>query len=277
MAKRPAFCKGDHPVEATSSAANSDVPARPNGTEATHQQILPFWKFINSGENGLDKCKTDVASLELNVNTFRGDIKLAALGDLDSLDGAVCRSSLGVLDLLDNLVAFKDLTEDDVLAIEPRGDNGGDEELGAVGVTTSVGHGEKTLLGVLELEVLVLEAVAVDGLATSAVTLGEVTALDHKVLDDAVEGRALVAEALLASGQSAEVLSSLGDSLAIETHDDAAERLITLLNVEVDLVGDLGTLGSLGRLGEEEEAEPKEQGRREKATKVEHDCCFSAN
>lgn len=43
-----------------------------------------------------------------------------------------------------------------------RGDNGGDEELGAVGVATSVGHGEETLLGVLELEVLILEAVTVD-------------------------------------------------------------------------------------------------------------------
>jgi hypothetical protein len=277
MAKRPAFCIGDHPVEATSSAANSDVPTRPNGTEATHQQILPFWKFINGGENGLDKCKTDVASLELNVNTFRGDIKLAALGNLDSLDGSVRRSSLGVLDLLDNLVALEDFTEDDVLAIEPRGDNGGDEELGAVGVATGVGHGQKTLLGVLELEVLILEAVAVDRLATSAVTLGEVTALDHKVLDDTVESRALVTEALLTSGQSAEILSGFGDSLAIETHDDAAERLVTLLNVEVDLVCDLGTLGSVGRLGEEEKAEPKEQGRRKKATKVEHDCCVSAN
>ena len=277
MAKRPAFCIGDQPAEATSSAANSDVPTRPNGTEATHQQIPPFWKFINGGESGLDKCKTDVASLELNVNTFRGDIKLAALGDLDSLDGSVRRSSLAVLDLLDNFVALKNLAEDNVLAIEPRSDDGGDEELGAVGVTTSVSHGEKTLLGVLELEVLVLEAVTVDGLATSAVTLGEVTTLDHKVLDDTVEGRALVTEALLTSSKGAEVLSSLGDSLAIETHDNAAERLVALSDVEVDLVGDLGTLGSLGRLGEEEEAEPKEQGRREKATKVEHDCCFSAN
>lgn len=38
------------------------------------------------------------------------------------------------LDLLDNVhgLGISDLAEDDVLAIEPRGDNGGDEELGAV-------------------------------------------------------------------------------------------------------------------------------------------------
>ena len=43
-----------------------------------------------------------------------------------------------------------------------RGDNGGDEELRAIGVLAGVGHGQEALLRVLELEVLVLEAVAID-------------------------------------------------------------------------------------------------------------------
>lgn len=47
------------------------------------------------------------------------------------------------------------LTEDDVLSVEPRGDNGGDEELRAVGVGSGVGHGEEVRLVVLELEVLI--------------------------------------------------------------------------------------------------------------------------
>ena len=46
-------------------------------------------------------------------------------------------------------------TEDDVRVIEPRGDDGGDEELGAVGVLAGVGHGEDVGFAVLELEVLV--------------------------------------------------------------------------------------------------------------------------
>ena len=46
-------------------------------------------------------------------------------------------------------------TEDDVRVIEPRGDDGGDEELGAVGVLAGVGHGEQADLVVLELEVLI--------------------------------------------------------------------------------------------------------------------------
>lgn len=43
-----------------------------------------------------------------------------------------------------------------------RGNDGGDEELGAVGVLAGVGHGQETLLGVLKLEVLVLELVTID-------------------------------------------------------------------------------------------------------------------
>jgi hypothetical protein len=53
------------------------------------------------------------------VDTFGGDLKLARLGDLDRLDGLVAGLGLGVLNLLDELVALKDLAEDDVAAIEP--------------------------------------------------------------------------------------------------------------------------------------------------------------
>jgi hypothetical protein len=42
-----------------------------------------------------------------------------------------------------------------MLAVEPVGDGGGDEELRAVGVLASVRHGEQARFGVLQLEVLV--------------------------------------------------------------------------------------------------------------------------
>jgi hypothetical protein len=42
-----------------------------------------------------------------------------------------------------------------VLAVEPGGDDGSDEELGAVGIRAGVGHREQARLRVLELEVLV--------------------------------------------------------------------------------------------------------------------------
>lgn len=93
------------------------------------------------------------------------------------------------LDLLDDVLGFLvgNLTEDDVLAVEPRGHNSGDEELGAVAkvllissswamhawvgnlrVGAGVGHGEEEGLVVGLLEVLVGELLAVDGATTGA-------------------------------------------------------------------------------------------------------------
>ena len=78
-----------------------------------------------------------------------------------------------------------------MLAIEPAGDNGGDEELGAVAVGISfqlccrrevhvclrvgagIGHGQKSWLGVLAGEVLISKLLAVDGLAASALYDGK--------------------------------------------------------------------------------------------------------
>ena len=53
------------------------------------------------------------------MNTFWGHLQLAALGNLDRLDGLVAVGSLGLLDLLDDFVALEDLAEDDVTAIQP--------------------------------------------------------------------------------------------------------------------------------------------------------------
>ena len=118
--------------------------------------------------------------------------------------------------LLDDVHALDDLSEDDVLAVEPSGLDGADKELAAVGVGAGVGHGEDSGSGVLQLEVLVLKLVAVDGLASGSVVVGEVAALAHEVGDDAVEGGALVAEALLARAQGAEVLGGAGDNVGAE-------------------------------------------------------------
>jgi len=121
-----------------------------------------------------------------------------------------------------------DLAEDDVAAVQPRGDNGGDEELRAVGVGAGVGHGQQTGAVVLQLEVLIGKLLAVDGLAASAVTAGEVTTLEHEVGDDSVERRALVAEALLASAEGTEVLGGLGDNIVIEGEVDTTGLLLDL-------------------------------------------------
>jgi hypothetical protein len=116
-------------------------------------------------------------------------LQLTAVDDgglLVELDGTTARtSSLKGLDDIKGLLV-SDLTEDNVASVEPRGNDGGDEELGAVAVRVlvsaievrrlcgclrvgaGVGHGEQTGLVVLQGEVLVGELLTVDGLATSA-------------------------------------------------------------------------------------------------------------
>ena len=96
------------------------------------------------------------------------------------------------------------------------------------------------MLGVLDAEVLIFEFLAVDGFTASAVAFGEVSTLDHELGDDPVEARTLIAEAILAGGELIEISGCLGDLVAVETHEDAAKRLSTLLDVEVDLVSDGG-------------------------------------
>ena len=159
--------------------------------------------------------------------------ELAGIHD-DDLLGRCAGLGADCLDFLDDVHTFDDDAEHDVLAIEPRGLDGAEEELRAVGSGASVGHRKDTRAGVLKLEVLIGELGPVDGLAAGARAVSEVAALDHEVGNDAVEGGALVVEglargarALLARAEGAEVLDSLRHGLTVEAHDDAARRLAT--------------------------------------------------
>lgn len=64
-----------------------------------------------------------------------------------------------------------------MLAIQPGGGDGGDEELRTLGVRAGVGHAQVSLLGVLDLEVLVVELAAVDRFASDTSAVGEVASL----------------------------------------------------------------------------------------------------
>jgi len=141
-------------------------------------------------------------------------------GDL-ARDLSVARAS--AFESLDDVqgVLVCNLAEDDVFAVEPGGDDGGDEELGAVGVGTGIGHGEQTRFGVVSLEVLIRELLTVDGLSSSTITTSEVAALKHELRDDTMELGSLVPEALLTGAESTEVLGRLGDYIVVEVEVDA--------------------------------------------------------
>ena len=77
------------------------------------------------------------------------------------------RRSVQSLDLLNNIVAGQDRTENDMLAVQVRRRHGRDEELRPVGVLAGVRHAQEALALVLRIEVLVVELLSVDALSAS--------------------------------------------------------------------------------------------------------------
>src|SRR5215208_3963752 len=108
--------------------------------------------------------------------------------DLRVLDRAVARAGLEPLDRVHRVHAGGHLAEDGVLAVEPRGGLGGDdEELAAVRVRAAVRHRERAALDLVLVD-LVLELVA----GAAGARALRAAALDHEVRDHAVEDEAVV-------------------------------------------------------------------------------------
>jgi len=123
------------------------------------------------------------------------------------------------------LVARNDLAEDDVLAIEPTSNDGGDEELGSIGVGAGIGHGEHVWLLVLQLEVLIGKLLSKDGTSTRAVMTSEVASLEHELRNDTVESAASIASDFVALGKLTEVFGGLGNDVVEELELDASSAL----------------------------------------------------
>ena len=72
----------------------------------------------------------------------------------DDLLGGLAALGAERLDLLDDLHALNDLSENDVLAVQPRALDGGQEELRTVSVWAGVGHRQHAWLSVTKLKVI---------------------------------------------------------------------------------------------------------------------------
>ncbi|KAF1769647.1 hypothetical protein GCK72_001464 [Caenorhabditis remanei] len=108
-------------------------------------------------------------------------------GNDDVLLWTISWELLSLLDLADNIHSFQNLSENNVASIKPWGLDSGDEELGSIGVSSSVGHGQPSGSVVLQLEVLVSELFSVDRTSSGSVSAGEISSLNHEVFDDTVE------------------------------------------------------------------------------------------
>src|SRR6266404_4170037 len=99
---------------------------------------------------------SDVYSSHRNKEAFHPAPFLdgSRVGDLDDpLD--LARRATKTLNSLHDFVTRHDLAEHNVLVIEPRGDNGCDEELRAIGIGSSIGHREQVRPVVFFGEVLI--------------------------------------------------------------------------------------------------------------------------
>jgi hypothetical protein len=91
-------------------------------------------------------------------------LKLAGVRDDDVLLGLIALTFRYILNGLDNIHALKNPAKHDVFAIQPAGDDCGDEELRPVSIFTRVSHRENTRFGVAKFEILVSKALSVDRL-----------------------------------------------------------------------------------------------------------------
>lgn len=138
-----------------------------------------------------------------------GMLQLAAISNHNLRTGAAIGATIA-LNQTHHVHALSHAAKHNMLPIQPRGLHCAQEELGTIGVRTSIGHGQDSRASVPQLEVLVRKLLTVDGPATSSIASSEVTTLTHEVRDDTVEGASFVSHSLLSSAQGTEVLRSLG-------------------------------------------------------------------
>jgi len=142
------------------------------------------------------------------VRRCSGALELARLIDHNLLGGLTALRAVR-LDLLNDIHAFNHCPKHHVFAVEPRGLDCGQEELGTVRVGTCVGHRQNARTGVFESKVFIGKLSAIDRLSAGAVMVGKVATLTHKVRDHPMECRCLKAEALLSRTQGPKVFGRL--------------------------------------------------------------------
>ncbi len=112
------------------------------------------------------------------------------------MGGVTCLGSEG-FHLVDDVSAFYDLPEDNMLIIQPMQYIQRNIKLTPIGILLpTVCHRKKIRLIMPMPEVLIVKVNPVDTLSTLPISIGDITALYHEVLYDSVEDVSLVVEFL---------------------------------------------------------------------------------
>jgi len=179
-------------------------------------------------------------------------VELSTVYNFNGVDGLVTLTLGGFFGGLTDFPASDDSSEDSVLLVKVRGGTVADKELRAVGIGSSIRHGEDSRVGVGKPDAFISELLSVNTFASSSVSHGGVSTLHHKAVDDSVERIALVRgdSFLLSSAQSAEVLSGDGDLIVEELENNTTllrdSRSFGLnLDIKVDLRVALVEVGKL--------------------------------
>jgi len=183
--------------------------------------------------------REEIAGIGLVLFIF---VELSTVYNFNGVDGFVTFSLRSFFGGFTDVPASDDSSKDSVLLVKVRGGTVADKELRAIGIGSSVSHGEDSRVSVGEPDAFISELLSVNAFASSSVSHGGVSTLHHEAVDDSVEGIALVRgdSFLFSSAQSAEVLSSDRDLVIEELENDTTllrnSRSFGLdLNIKVDL------------------------------------------
>lgn len=134
----------------------------------------------------------------------RSLLELSAVCDSDPRGGSP-RPGTQRIHFVDHVQSLLHAAKDNMLVVQPLGFTGADEELGSIGVGSSVGHGQDPRSSVLQFEVLIRKHSPVDRLPSRPVVVREVATLAHELRDHSVESGSLVTEPMFPRAQRPEV------------------------------------------------------------------------
>lgn len=109
-----------------------------------------------------------------------------------------------------------------VLAVKMRARHIANKELRAIGVRTSVGHRDQTLVSVLDPDALISELGSVDTLVALTIRSHNLATLHHEVSDHTLDRTALVEQisAHFSCAESSKVLDCLGEQVLEQLNND---------------------------------------------------------